>query len=188
MDSSAFSRVRSFLRYARPARWTAILCGISTAILYAVLILLLALFTDLLVTRGRIPTFAQLPAAEQERALADWKALPEEDRERALQRVGFAEFASRPERPAALSPDAQARWQTYRSLVGGEGIELPPPLATASRDDLQNWANKRGLRHQDPYLFAAAEHEWRWRAYVWHVLNDRVSEDAANAWLPPAPG
>ena len=61
MEPSALARVGSFLRYARPARWTAVLCGIATAVLYALLILLLALFADLLVTRGRIPNFAQLP-------------------------------------------------------------------------------------------------------------------------------
>jgi ATP-binding cassette subfamily B protein len=185
MDSSAFSRVRSFLRYARPARWTAILCGIGTALLYAVLILLLALFTDLLVTRGRIQSYSQLPASEQERALRDWSALSEAERETALQRVGFGEFATKPERPAALPRDAQMRWHAYRGLVGGEGFDAPPTLATASREDLQAWATKRGLRHADPYFMAATEHEWRWRALVWHVLNDRVGEEAANGWLPP---
>ena len=32
MESSAFSRVRSLLRYARPARWTAILAGIVQSV------------------------------------------------------------------------------------------------------------------------------------------------------------
>src|SRR5688572_29558511 len=91
MESSAFSRVRSLLKYARPAQWTAILSGVATALLYALLILLLALFVDLLVTRGRIPNFAQLSVAEQRVALQEWSELDEPERVRALRHLGFVE-------------------------------------------------------------------------------------------------
>src|SRR3954466_2091896 len=92
MESSAFSRVRSLFRYTRPAQWTAILSGMATALLYALLVLLLALFVDLLVTRGRIPNFAQLSVPEQRAVLNDWSALRPEERVRALQHLGFGEF------------------------------------------------------------------------------------------------
>src|SRR5262249_3598222 len=36
----------------------------------------------------------------------------------------------------------------------------------------------------DPYLQAAVEHEWRWRAYVWYYLDRRVGPEAAAKWQP----
>src|SRR6476619_464535 len=105
MGPSAFARVRALLRYARPAQWTAILSGVATAILFAFLVLLLALFADLLVTRGRIPSFAQLPVAEQDAVAKDWDALNPEDRARALQHVGFTEFQNQPDRADAVPAD-----------------------------------------------------------------------------------
>src|SRR5215213_4752205 len=183
MESSAFSRVRSLLRYARPAQWTAILCGVATALLYALLVLLLALFVDLLVSRGRIPNFAQLPVRDQDQVLRDWSALPEPDRERALQHVGFGDFQTPPERVEALGPDTQARWRTYQALKGGEGFDYPPVPGKATEDELRKWAARRQYTG-DVYHLAAVEHEWRWRAFVWHYLDRRVGRDAADQWQP----
>jgi ATP-binding cassette, subfamily B, bacterial len=183
MGPSAFARVRALLRYARPAQWTAIISGVATAVLYALLILLLALFADLLVTRGRIPTFAQLPVAEQEAVARDWAALDEADRAQALQHVGFAEFQNPPDRAAATTPEVQSRSRLYQNLKGGEGIEAPPVPGRATEDNLRDWAAKRRLAG-DPYVQALTENEWRWRAFVWHYLNRRVGPDAAAKWQP----
>src|SRR5215208_5338005 len=183
MGSNAFSRVRSLLRYARPAQWTAILCGVATALLYALLVLLLALFVDLLVTRGRIPNFAQLPVQEQESVLREWSALPPEDREEALQHVGFGDFRTDSERAEAPPPDQRARWRQYHVLKGGEGIDYPPVPGKATAEDLQAWAAKRQYSG-DPQFAAALEHEWRWRAFVWHYLDRRVGRAAADRYQP----
>src|SRR5262249_20679532 len=183
MALNAYSRARALLRYARPAQWTAIVAGVVTAILYATLVLLLALFTDLLVTRGRIPNFAQLSLKEQETAVKDWKEIPREDRERALQHVGFSDFQSPPEKIEAAPLDVQARWRHYQNLVGDEATEYPPVLGKAEADDLRAWASKRRTGG-DPYLQAAVEHEWRWRAYVWYYLDRRVGPEAAAKWQP----
>jgi ATP-binding cassette, subfamily B, bacterial len=183
VDHSSFSRVRSLLRYARPAQWTAILFGVATAFLYAVMILLLALFTDLLVNRGRIPNYAQLSVGEQETVLKDWSGLAAEERARALQHVGFKDFETAPEKLDELSPDNQVRWRLYQNLKGGEGIEYPPVPGTATAEQLRNWATNRHYTG-DPYVLAAVEHEWRWRAFVWHYLDRRVSAEAADRWQP----
>lgn len=183
MDSSAFSRVRSFLRYARPARWTAVLCGMATAFLYASLILLLALFTDLLVSRGRIPNFAQLSVREQESAQREWLALPVEDRERAIQRLGFAEFETPPAKPETLPPDSLARWRIYRDLVGDANDLLPIP-GQAKSHQLSDWTAKRQYPF-DPYYLVAMIHELRWRGLVWLQLDRRVGPEAAEKWQEP---
>ena len=80
MDSSAFSRVKSLLKYRPPGAVDRHPVRMATALLYALFVLLLALFVDLLVTRGRIPGVAELPAREQEAVARDLSALPDEDR------------------------------------------------------------------------------------------------------------
>ena len=183
MDTSAFSRARSLLRYARPARWTAVLTGMATAFLFAFLVLLLALFIDLLTTRGRIPHFAQLSPHEQEVALQDWSNLSEEDRSAALQHVGFSDFQSPPAKPESLPTEIRERWRMYQALKGGNGTESPPLPAKATSDEIRNWDAKRKVAG-DPYLQASLEHELRWTAYVWHILNSRVDGEAADRWQP----
>jgi ATP-binding cassette, subfamily B, bacterial len=188
MESSAFSRVSSLFRYARPAQWTAILTGIATAFLYALLILLLAMFVDLLVNRGRIPSFAQLSVREQESAVREWSALSEDDKGRALRHIGFNDLEGPP--PAkldALPPETQVRWRSFQSLAGGEGNEFPPVPGLANADNLREWAAKRKYTG-DPYLMASVEHEWRWRAYVWHYLDRHVGSEAADHWQPALDG
>jgi len=183
MDTTAFSRARSLLRYTRPARWTAVLTGMATAFLYALLVLLLALFIDLLTTRGRIPHFAQLSPHEQEVALRDWSNLSEDDRSAALHHIGFGDFQNPIAKPESLAGDVRERWKMYQALKGDNGTESPPLPAKASADELRNWAVKRKLPG-DPYLLATLELEWRWKAYVWHILNSRVDTAAADRWQP----
>jgi ATP-binding cassette subfamily B protein len=183
METNAFSRVRSLFRYTRPAQWTAILSGIATAVLYALLVLLLALFVDLLVTRGRIPNFAALPVREQEAVVRDWSNLKEEDRARALQHIGLGDGETATARPDALSPDVQARWAVYRDLHGDEGADPPPVGGAMTPEALRDWAARRRYAG-DPYQLAVGEHELRWRAFVRHYLDRRVGPEAADRWQP----
>lgn len=48
MDSAAFARARSFLNYTPLAKWFAILSGVAAALLYVALLVVLALFADLM--------------------------------------------------------------------------------------------------------------------------------------------
>src|SRR5438270_248858 len=183
MTTDGFSHARSFLRYARPARWTAVCCGIATALLYALLVLLLALFADLLVTRGRIPNFAQLPVREQDAVLRDWSGLDSAERARALQHLGFAEFETPPVRFDLLPPETLAKWRLYQALMGAEGVEAAPVPGRATPEQLRDWAAKRQYIG-DIYYHAALENELRWRALVWSDLDRRLSPDAAERWQP----
>src|SRR4051812_46482169 len=143
MDSSAFSRVKSLLKYARPAQWTAILTGVATALLYAALILLLALFVDLLVTRGRIPNFAQLSVAEQRAVLGEWSALSESERARALQHVGVGENEPAGAVADGQPADATTRARVYQDLMGGTGIDFPPVPGASTPEAVREWAARR---------------------------------------------
>ncbi len=166
---SPFSRASALLRYARPATWTARLAGAATAVLYTILVLVLGLFVDLLVTRGRVPTFAQLTVRDQEAFVHDWATLSEDDRAAAIRHTGFA--------------NADALPASTNSLVGREGFPAAPLPSTTTGDALRTWAATRGIAG-DPYLAASAEHEWRWRAFVWHTLNRRVNSSAADRYQP----
>jgi ATP-binding cassette subfamily B protein len=179
MEPSAFSRVRGLFRYVRPARWTAIVAGMATALLYALLILLLALFIDLLVTRGRIRTFAELSPREQEAAARDWASLPAEERRRALEHLGYrgpGGDADAAAGPAAAYTDALA-------LLGRDGAEPPPLPGWATPETVQAWAARQRVAG-DPWVAAGAVNELRWRAFVWDYLDRHVGPEAADRWQP----
>lgn len=65
MAKSAFARCQEFLSYHPLAKWLSIISSIATALLYVGLILLLGFFIDLIVERGEMPSFHQLPEHER---------------------------------------------------------------------------------------------------------------------------
>lgn len=83
MADSPFARCQQFLDYHPVAKWFSILCSIGTAVLYLVLVVLLGFFIDLMVERGQIPSFHQLPPHEQQRFLSEL-ALPDDATQRNL--------------------------------------------------------------------------------------------------------
>src|SRR5262245_11081048 len=79
MERSAFVRARGFLNYHPVAKWSALVAGVATAVLYVLLLIVLGLFTDLMVNQGEITVYANLLL--RERALFDQTiAAAEEDR------------------------------------------------------------------------------------------------------------
>ena len=73
----------------------AVLAGIATVLM---LLALLWLFVDLMVTRGRLPTFHELPPAAQRHFFQDWSGLDLRTRQELLTEVG------RPNELAELTP------------------------------------------------------------------------------------
>ncbi|MBI3407621.1 MAG: ABC transporter ATP-binding protein, partial [Planctomycetes bacterium] len=78
MESAAFARAQSFLNYSPLAKWLAIVSGVVTAILYVALLVVLALFADLMVNRGEIPCLANLPTREWIQYTAEEYPLPDD--------------------------------------------------------------------------------------------------------------
>ena len=91
METNAFARARNFLNYAATAKWTALLASAASGVVYVLLIGMLALFIDLLVSQGQIPTFHQLPIAQQNRFPAAWHALENERRIEALKHLNLTD-------------------------------------------------------------------------------------------------
>jgi len=95
MERAAFARALKFLSYKPVAMWCALVAGVLTSVLFVVFLMLLALFADLMVNRGGIPCYANLPVREAE-AFHEWLAEHDtpagqkEDVEKARE-LGFAE-------------------------------------------------------------------------------------------------
>lgn len=81
MAQEAFARARRFLNYLPAAKWSALVGSVLSGLLYVALLLVLALFADLMVNRGEIPCLDHLPIGEKDRFLAQL-ALPDEAAER----------------------------------------------------------------------------------------------------------
>lgn len=77
MGNAAFVRARRFLNYNPLAKWAALAGGTLTGILYVALLLVLALFIDLMIDRGEIPSFSDLTPPSQSHFLSD--DLPDAD-------------------------------------------------------------------------------------------------------------
>ncbi len=179
MERAAFSRARAFLSYSPKAKWLALIAGGVNGAFYVLLVLLLALFIDLLVSRGRVPNLAQLSLAEQEQFIDAWQALPQEARVEAIDAVLGANQAK----------EAGTSRRALRNALTATD-DLPPVPAKMTADDLVKWAQGRPVQNESPYIVAMREQELRWRAYVWHYLKDHVGPEAANSFQPvnvPAP-
>ncbi len=177
MERTAFARARAFLDFSPQAKRIAILAGLASAIFYVLLVLVLALFVDLLVSRGRIPYFAQLNPAEQERFQETWKNLPEADRQKALEPLGFgSETKITPELVPGATPD-----EKYQNLLSTESD--PPLPASASAKALQEWRPSR-RPGENVYLQAVTIYDVRWRAYVRWYLQEHIGADAAESYQP----
>ena len=82
-ERTAFAKACAYLNYSRTALWTAHAAAVGSCLIYVILLAVLWLFTDLMVSRGRLPTFHDEPWAAQNRFLTDWSKLPGEDDARA---------------------------------------------------------------------------------------------------------
>ncbi len=158
MERSGYSRAQELLSTASGARWLVCLSVLSSSLLSVFLILVGALFVDLLVHEGRIPTYQQLSATDQETLPDVWQSYPEEERQVALKRLG---------------------------ATGLENLDMPPTPRAESKA-LKEWAKKRNLTGD---ISSSALQEWEtyYRGVVYLHLKHRVSESAADFYLPPIP-
>ena len=81
MGNAAFIRARKFLNYNPLAKWLALVGAVGTGVFFVLLLLVLALFADLMVDRGEIPCFANLPLRERN-AFSAALGLPENAKQR----------------------------------------------------------------------------------------------------------
>jgi ATP-binding cassette subfamily B protein len=88
-ERDAFAKACAYLNYKKPAKWTALAAAAGTGLVYVALLVVLWLFTDLLVYRGRLPTFHSLTPLQQNHFFSEWNGLPEDERVHRLQAIGL---------------------------------------------------------------------------------------------------
>jgi len=138
VERNAFSRARTFLSYTPTARWTALIASVLLAFIYLGLILIIALFADLLVYQGHIPAYTHIAPAQREAFTADWNSLPDTEREAATASLELRDpimskrVMGTDEIPM---PVIELRWRAYvwrmlRDRVGidaAKAYQIPPP-------------------------------------------------------------
>jgi ATP-binding cassette, subfamily B, bacterial len=138
VNRAAFARARRFLNYFAAAKWAAHAAAVGAGILYVALLVLLGLFADLMVNRGRVPAFRQLSPAEQAHFEQSLRPLAE-DTEAARQRLreiheSLAELGVEPPPSAkqtgeAKLPPAEQAWfaevvRYLKDRVGDDAAEV----------------------------------------------------------------
>jgi len=131
-DADAFAKARGYLKYRSSAMWTAYLAGGVAAVLFLLQLVVLWMFVDLLVFRGRFPSFHTLTFSQQTRFLQEWNSLPPAERKGRLAAVGIDESN------AARLAGTEARRDLDRDDLDGRiwRAQLGHVLATRVHPDL----------------------------------------------------
>jgi ATP-binding cassette subfamily B protein len=157
-ERSAFARACAYLNYRAAAKWTAYFAAVLTSLLFLALLVLLALFADVVAHRGLLPDFRDLTTETQERILADWRELSDKDRVDRLKGAGFTVG----ERPVLRGLTVEVQKRVEQSGGEGEGTRA----LTEWSADLSN-----------------LERAFVWRAELHRFLADRVGPEASQEVL-----
>jgi ATP-binding cassette subfamily B protein len=87
-ERAAFAKACAYLNYSPAAKWTAHVAAIGTGVVYVALLVVLWLFADLMVSRGRLPRYEDLTSAEEENFHQRWSALKTEEQGQRLRDAG----------------------------------------------------------------------------------------------------
>jgi ATP-binding cassette subfamily B protein len=89
-EQTAFAKACAYLNYKQVAKWAALASAAGTGVVYVAMLVVLWLFTDLMVYRGRLPTYHSLTPLQESRFFKEWNNLPPEEREARLSAVGLS--------------------------------------------------------------------------------------------------
>jgi ATP-binding cassette subfamily B protein len=118
-SDTAFKKACAYLNFHAKAKWAAHLAAGGTALVYVALLIVLWLFIDLMVSRGRIPDYQELTPLQQQEFDRTWGQLSADQRaervkaldleERTRQRLANIEQPSQAGDAAELLWEAQVR-------------------------------------------------------------------------------
>jgi len=191
VDSSALKQLKTDFLKARGERIVAILSSIGAAITYLLLLVLLYLFVDLLVSRGQIPNYSNLPPLKQREFAEQWDKWPEGDRAEAVKRVTNWDAQAKVlvGTDKALVPTAyewEQRWQAgvyiaLRERVGQAAADayLPEkPIATAEQPRLG--VLSLVVRERNRWVGQTLGSLASWNGWMWRP---RANNDANPTYL-----
>jgi ATP-binding cassette subfamily B protein len=161
-ERAAFAKACAYLNYSPGAKWVAHIAAAGTGIVAVALLLVLWLFADLMVSRGRLPHYADMTPSQQDRFHARWRALDPEVAKERLEAVGLEKDHS-----------DEAEWQAFmrQALVDRVGPHAAP--------DKQGWAafTDRNVGVLSLIVREEAEGRWatpilawvaRWNPWMWN--------------------
>ena len=175
MERQAFARARRYLRYSPLALWLAHASALASGILYVALLILLGLFADLVISRGQIPSFRDLPQQDQ----ANLAALPAAEVRDYLLATGMppldAERISREEPSKRSSRDNELLWRGYVARLFDERVS--PTAGEAFRESALEEENRPALgalslvaRTHGQRLGRVVGWLARWNPWMWRPL------------------
>jgi ATP-binding cassette subfamily B protein len=143
-ERDAFTRALTYLSPSRKAVWAAHLAAFGSGLVVVLLLVILWLFVDLMVYRGRLPSYDELTFREQQHFAASWNNLSEQERKDAL--------ALRTGKPADDEPTTttddpaiNARlWQAYEEHLLVQVYRLDNGLVTQAHLDNNSAAANLG--------------------------------------------
>ena len=118
MDRSAFSRAWDYVGYAPTSKWLAVFGAAASGASFVLLIILLALFTDLMIDHGQIPTYGDLSEPQQTAFRNQWNEQSASDRSAALEAMSLDDAARKQLTKGVESDDESfanmaIRWKAY---------------------------------------------------------------------------
>src|SRR5690348_14546607 len=88
-DRAAFAKACAYLNYKPAAKWSSHAAALGTGVVYVALLVVLWLFTDLMVSRGRLPTYHSLTPLQQNNFFDEWNGLDPAERSEYLRQTGL---------------------------------------------------------------------------------------------------
>jgi ATP-binding cassette subfamily B protein len=163
-ERAAFAKACAYLNYSPGDKWVAHIAAAATGVVAVALLLVLWLFSDLMVSRGRLPRYADMTPSQQDRFHQRWRSLDQ------------AEVADRLEAVGRKKDDRSddAEWQAFmrQAIVDRVGPQAVPP-------DGSGWAayTDRDLGVLSLIVREDAEGRWptpilawvtRWNPWMWN--------------------
>ncbi len=186
-ERNAFAKACAYLNYSARSRWVSLGAGIGTALFFVGLLAVLWLFADLMVYRGMLPEFVDLPENDRQQFKKEWTAVPEAERKELLQTVRADEktldalAAADPLASTTTSHDQEVIWRAYlpRFLklqvgVDAEGLVTKPadePLGDVGILSLVVRNHMAGRFFSPVSSWLARWNPWTWRVHTTRGLN-----------------
>src|SRR5690348_11564386 len=113
-DRAAFAKACAYLNYKPAAKWSAHAAAVGTGVVYVALLVVLWLFTDLMVFRGRLPTYHSLTPLQQNNFFDEWNRLDSAERTQYLSETGLPD--DQVSKLAGLTADSAVPRDEIRAL------------------------------------------------------------------------
>jgi len=195
-STDSFAKACAYLNYSPVAKWTAHVAAVASAVVFVGLLGVLWVYADLIVERGKLPTFHELPQAQQDRFLASWNELTPEDRAERLKRAGFTEeklkelneegLAAKQVAPDLPRTELDTIWRSQLFDILSQRVPEaakrvgPPPVREESGrvapdyDGVNNGILSLVVRSHLSRSFLAPVVAWvaRWNQWTWSLHGD----------------